>query len=224
MKNKLILVAITCIFSFMVLYGCSKDDESRISEAEKLQESEEVSNKNIPDISQVREICELATLECYYHNVAKSTKEKGSGLSHIGEKERKFWVEYNGVVKLGIETSKVNMIRDGNKIIITVPKAKVLGMSDYSFVEDNYISSDDGLNKNKITAEDQTKALADANEQIRQLFSNDEALLARAQTRAKELIENYINQLNEMSKTDYEIEWIYEDNNPERNEEDKITE
>ncbi|MDO4976990.1 MAG: hypothetical protein Q4E53_06985 [Eubacteriales bacterium] len=30
-----------------------------------------------PNISQIRLICELSTLECYYHNVAKSVKKEG---------------------------------------------------------------------------------------------------------------------------------------------------
>ena len=37
---------------------------------------------NKPALSQIRSICELATLECYYHNVEKSAKTKGTGLAH----------------------------------------------------------------------------------------------------------------------------------------------
>lgn len=170
-----------------------------------------------PEISQIREICNLATLECYYHNVAKSTKEPGSGLLHLGEKERIFWIEYSGSVTFGIDISKVTMEIDGEQINITIPGAKLLGMSDYKFTEDSYISSDDGLNKNPITAENQTEAIAAANEQIRQLFANDEALLMRAQNRAKRLIENYIDHLGELSGTAYQINWIYEDNLSENN-------
>ena len=42
-------------------------------------------NPKEPDITQIRSICNLATLECYYHNVAKSEKKAGSGISHIGD-------------------------------------------------------------------------------------------------------------------------------------------
>ncbi len=164
-----------------------------------------------PDISQIRTICELATLECYYHNVAKSVKEKGNGLLHIGEVERIFWIEYSGVAKLGIDMSKVKMEMDGERIEITIPKATLLGLSDYSFTEDSYISSDDGLNKNPITAENQTEAVAAANEHIRQLFEKDDTMLLRAQERAKKLIENYINQLSEISGVEYEVDWVYEE-------------
>lgn len=165
-----------------------------------------------PDISQVRSICELATLECYYHNVAKSVKEKGSGLTHVGEKERVFWIEYDGVAKLGINASKVSMEVDGKQIKITIPKAELLGLSDYSFTEDSYISSDDGLNKNPITAADQTEAVRLAEENMEQLFANDETMLMRAQDNAKKLIENYIRQLGELSGADYQIIWEYEEN------------
>ena len=48
-----------------------------------------------PDITQIRSICNLSTLECYFHNVAKSKKEAGSFL----EKDREFWIEYTGTAK-----------------------------------------------------------------------------------------------------------------------------
>ena len=40
----------------------------------------------VPDLGQVRSICSLATLECYYHNVAKSTKTAGGGITGIFER------------------------------------------------------------------------------------------------------------------------------------------
>lgn len=165
-----------------------------------------------PDISQIRSICELATLECYYHNVAKSTKEKGKGLSHIGEKERIFWIEYSGAAKFGIDVSQIKMETNGEQILITIPKAKLLGLSDYSFTEDSYISSADGINKNPISAKNQTEAIAAAESDIEKMFTNNDAMLMRAQDNAKELIENYIKQLGNISGIDYQIVWYYEEN------------
>ena len=64
----------------------SVEDKSQASPVETALEAAAGNAKiNAPDIAQIRTICELATLECYYHNVAKSVKEKGSGLLHIGE-------------------------------------------------------------------------------------------------------------------------------------------
>ena len=33
-----------------------------------------------PKAAQMRSICELATMECYYHNVAKYKEENASGI------------------------------------------------------------------------------------------------------------------------------------------------
>ena len=115
-----------------------------------------------PEITQIRSICELATLECCYNNVAKSTKEPGTGLSHLGEKQRDFWIEYSGTAKIGIDMSELKMdITDGNIITITVPKAKILSISvdQQSYSEDSYvISSDNFIQKNPITTIQQETA------------------------------------------------------------------
>jgi len=214
MKNKIILSGIICMLAVFIC-ACSNQREDKTSVAEETQNPGKASAEPVqvqsPDLSQIRSICELATLECYYHNVAISTKEKGMGLSHWGEKEREFWIEYSGVAKLGINISKVSMKMERKQIVITVPKAELLGLSDYSFSEDSYISEDDGFNKNPITPENQTEAVKAAQEDIKKKFAEDDAMLVRAQDRAKDLIENYIVQLGDISETNYQIKWNYEE-------------
>lgn len=211
MRKKRILFILCSLF--ILICSCSDKDKNPLPDTEKLKTVDESVDAVFPDLSQIRSICELATLECYYHNVAKSVKTKGEGLSHLGERERVFWIEYSGVAKFGVNISKVNMETAGERIVITIPKAELLGLSKYSFTEDSYISSDDGmLNKNPITAENQTEAIAIAEENIKQLFAEDNAMLARAQDNAKKLIENYIKQLGQISEVDYQIEWRYEEN------------
>lgn len=213
MKNRFILFAIISIITISLMCACSGGADDRTAGTGDIT-GNATGTAYTPEISQIREICELATLECYYHNVAKSTKEKESGLLHIGEKDRTFWIEYSGSAKFGIDMSKVNMTVKGDQITITLPEAKLLGLSDYVFTPDNYIASDDGINKNPITAENQTEAIANANAQIEELFSNNETLLIRAQDRAKMLIENYINQLGSLSGIQYHITWEYENSAP----------
>lgn len=205
MRKKTYFLILICIIG-VSLCSCSAQEESHKKAEDGLEEN---NDEEYPDITHIRSICELATLECYYHNVAKSTKEKGKGILNLGEKERTFWIEYSGTAKLGIDVSEVEMEIKGKQIEITIPKAKLLGLSDYSFEEDNYISSDDGLNKNPITAENQTQAIAIAEADIKQMFENDNTLLMRAQDNAKKLIENYIEQLSQLSETDYQIKWHY---------------
>ena len=167
-----------------------------------------------PDITTIRSICEMATLECYYHNVAKSDKTASRGITHVGEKDRKFWVEYDGVVKLGIDMSKVKMTVENRDITITIPKAKVLSVTinEDSYNKDSFIAAKDGINSNKITAEDATKAVKEANEEMKETAQENTALLANAQHRAKDLIENYVQQIGKATGVEYKINWQYIDN------------
>lgn len=196
--KKFALVLVTVLFAGMISACSEHDNESAIRE---------------PDIVQIRSICNLATLECCYHNVAKSVKSAGDGITHVGEKERKFWIEYTGTARIGIDLSKVTMRIDGENVMITIPEAELLSSSikENELNEDSYILSEDGFfNKNKITADDQTAAIKDAQETMEESIRNNSALLLSAQNRAKDLIENYINQLGKISGVEYNIKWIYE--------------
>lgn len=165
-----------------------------------------------PDIMQVRSICKLATVECYYHNVAKSEKPAGTGIWHFGEKDRQFWIEYTGTVKLGIDMSKVQMKVNGTDVTVTIPEAEVqqVNVDDDSYNSDSYIFSEDGINKNEITAEDATGAVENARNEMIKTAEENTALLVNAQERAKKMIENYIMQLGETTGTEYQITWKYE--------------
>ncbi len=196
---KKVTATILSVLMAVVLSGCSIKAESSPKE---------------PDITQIRSICNLATLECYYHNVAKSEKKAGSGVTHIGEVDRKFWIEYTGVAKIGIDMSEVDMKIEGEKITIFIPDAKMLSIDvrETDFDEKSYIiSGDSWFNKNKITADDQTFAINNAQSTMAEGLKNNSSLLLSAQNRAKDLIENYIVQLGQLSNIEYKIEWIYED-------------
>lgn len=166
------------------------------------------SNKNKePDIMEIQSICELATLECYYNNVAISEKEKGEGFAHLFEKDREFWIEYKGVAKIGVDMSQVKMTIKDENVTITIPPAKLLDMDK---VADSYsytLSKDGAINKNKITAKDQIKAVDKAQEEMEKQVNNNSKLLLTAQNRAKELIENYIDNMGKISGVEYKITW-----------------
>ena len=144
--------------------------------------------------------------------MAKSTKTKGSGLSHVGEKERTFWIEYTGVAKIGIDMSEVKMIVDGTNVNITIPNAKLINYKVQSISKDNYIySADSWFNKNPISGEAETKAVDEAQEEMKLSVESNTSLLVRAQERAKVLIEIYIVRLGESSGVGYKIDWEYSD-------------
>lgn len=191
---------ILTIIAISLISGCSKNAGS---------------NNNGPELSQIRSICNLATLECYYHNVAKSKKPRGSGISHIGETDRKFWIEYTGVAKIGIDMSKVDMKINGENVIVYIPNAELLSIdiSENDFDEKSFIISEDSrINKNKITAEDQTSAIKNAQSMMEESVKENKTLLLNAQNRAQNLIENYIIRLGQLSNIEYKIEWVYEKN------------
>lgn len=172
---------------------------------------QKVESEPKPNISSIRSICELATLECYYNNVAKSTKEKNNGIAGIGEKERKFWIEYTGVAKIGIDMSEISIEIIENTIRIALPDAKLLStkIDEKSLNENSYFLSEDGtFNKNKITATDQSAAIQNAQQQMEEEIKGNILLLQTAKERAKKLIENYIRNFCSMCDVSYDIEWV----------------
>ena len=162
-----------------------------------------------PDISQMRAICELAVMECYYHNVAKYFEEDAVG-SLWWKKDKHFWVEYSGVVKLGIDASLVSIEVAGTKVTITIPEAKVLGckVDSDSLSKDSFIVDKDSA---EVSGEDEIKAFELAQTKLEEIAANDKTLLANAQQRAQTLLEGYIYNIgNAVGKT-YTIKWIYLD-------------
>ena len=78
-----------------------------------------------PEVSQMKAICELAVMDCYYHNVAKFKEEDAEGFL-FWQKDKQFWIEYSGVVTLGVDVSQVTMEVEDTQVTITLPAAKVL--------------------------------------------------------------------------------------------------
>ncbi|MBQ5867173.1 MAG: DUF4230 domain-containing protein [Oscillospiraceae bacterium] len=151
----------------------------------------------------IRAICELATLECYYNNVAKINKE----ADNLFQKDRKLWIEYEGKATLGIKMSDVDIQINGTIVNITLPKAEILS-TDYTIFEESYIVSNDRwLFKNEISAEEQTEAVVAAQEEMKREINENKALRIKAEDRAKELIENYIIQIGDVIDKEYTIEW-----------------
>ena len=162
-----------------------------------------------PELSQIRAICNLATLKTYYHNVAKLEKSK----DWIFQKDRELWIEYTGITTIGIDMSKVEMKVENEKVTVTLPMAKLLSIDiDEDKIDKNsYVYSQDNalLFKNEITAEEQTEAINQAQMTMKKEVEENPQLLKMAQERAKDLIERYINQLGELSSNTYKIEWNF---------------
>ena len=154
----------------------------------------------------IRAICELATVKCYYNNVAKYEKE----ADNIFQKDREMWIEYEGEATIGIDMSKVIMKIKGNTVQITLPDAEILSIKPVTetLTEDSYVISSDGwLIKNKITAEEQQEAINKGQEKMEQAVTENQDLFQRAEGEAKELIKNYITQIGKLTGIEYQIDW-----------------
>jgi len=171
--------------------------------------TEEQQKKIKPQVSQMKSICELATMECYYHNVAKYTEKDAEGIL-LWTKDKHFWVEYSGIVKIGIDASLVVVEVEENSVTITIPNAKVLGneVDKDSLTKGSFIVDQDSAG---IRAEDQTKAFAVAQENMVKAASEDSALLASAQQRAQKLLEGYVTNIGNVVGKEYSIKWKYID-------------
>ncbi len=170
-----------------------------------------------PELVQMKAIAELATMECYFHNVAKYKKENTGGI-WPWKKDKHFWIEYSGIVKVGVDPSLLSIDVTGNKVTIQIPEAKVLGhkVDQTTLTKDSFIVDKDSA---EITAEDETLAFKEAQENMVLAASQDTVLMENARERAKDLLEGYINVLGETTETEYTIEW----KNPEGNGTEVVT-
>ena len=164
-----------------------------------------------PQTSQMKAICELAVMDCYYHNVAKYELKDAEGFLWW-TKDKNFWIEYSGVVTIGIDVSRVTVEVDGTKVTISIPAAEVLRytVDSNSLTEDSYIVAKDSA---AIEAEDEIAAFSVAQADLEATASQDTALLASAQQQAQQLLEDYITNIGKATGKSYSIEWIYLDEN-----------
>ncbi len=155
--------------------------------------------------SKMEAICELAVMECYFHNVAKYTEEDAEGM-WWWEKDKKFWIEYSGIVSIGIDSSLLSLTVNEDKVTITLPKAKVLSskVDEATLSEDSFYIEKDSA---KIDAEDQTIAFSEAQAKMVDTATADDALLAEAQKRTQVLLSDYVENIGELTGVTYYIEW-----------------
>lgn len=160
------------------------------------------------DFSGVTSVCELATLKCYYHNVAKAeTEASGIFAKWLKTGYKKIWTEYSGIIEYGIDISQVTVSEpDKNGVVtVTMPDAQVLNVD----VDEDSLGTpltDTGF-LTSVTTEEKTTTLAGAQEAMKQQAKENTEMLSQAKARAKTLIEEYIKNVGESIGEEYTVEW-----------------
>lgn len=161
----------------------------------------------VPQEGQMKAICQLAVLECDYHNLAKFEQKDASKFLWM-PKDKRFWVEYSATAVLGIDADQVSMELQGDVVSITLPRARVLNceVNGDSLSKDSYIVDKDSA---PVTAQDEVYAFQEAQDSLRQTVEADGDMLDLAQTRVEELLKNYVNSLAKATGTEYRVEFHY---------------
>ncbi len=160
------------------------------------------------DFSGVTSVCELATLKCYYHNVAKAeTEASGIFAKWLKTGYKKIWTEYSGIIEYGIDISQVTVSEpDENGVVtVTMPDAQILNVD----VDEDSLGTpltDTGF-LTSVTTEEKTTTLAGAQEAMEQQAKENTEMLSQAKARAKTLIEEYIKNVGESIGEEYTVEW-----------------
>lgn len=161
----------------------------------------------VPQEGQVKAICQLAVLECDYHNLAKFEQKDASKFLWM-TKDKRFWVEYSATVVLGIDVNQVSMELQGDVVNITLPKAQVLDckVNGDSLSKDSYIVDKASA---PVTAEDEVYAFQEAQDGLQKTVEADNNMMNLAQTRVEDLLRNYVNSLAKATGTEYQVEFHY---------------
>lgn len=176
---------------------------------------------NLSEFSSVNNICKLATLKSFYHNVAiYEAVPDGSnkfvndvllwpfgGYAKIGYKQ--FWLEYSGIVETGIkDATKIKIIGPDEKGVVEVfiPDAEVIDI----FADETSLT--EPLSENgwftTITGKEKMDAFATAQNIMRQEADQDQTLLTKAKDNAKLLLEKYIINTGKEMGIDLTVKWI----------------
>ena len=191
MKRKKIVCLL--VISMLCIGGCGDKNQKKEEEA---------------DFSAISSVCELATLKCYYHNVAK-TETKASGIfgKWLKTGYKKIWTEYDGIIEYGVDINKVTVSEPSKNgvVTITIPDAQVLSVD----VDEDSISTpltDKGF-LTSISTEEKVETLNKAQSDMEEKAEKDNETLMRAKERAKTLLEEYIKNIGESISEEYTVEW-----------------
>lgn len=171
--------------------------------------SSESAQRKSADFSGVKSVCELATLEAYYHNVAKADVEASgpfAGLLNTGHK--RLWIEYSGVVYLGIDVNQVSIGEpdEQGQVEVHIPDVQILDTYlDRSSIGDPVVET--GF-LTSVTAEEKMAGIAAAQDDMRKTAEQDQSLYTQAYDKARRTIAGYVQNVGEAIGEEYTVKWV----------------
>lgn len=152
----------------------------------------------------IQNICDLATLECRFHNVGISKED--AGLFNWGSKE--IWIEYDGTITAGIRADKV-IIEDpttNGVVRIHLPPVEILSEDvDQSTIE---LLVDDGTWFASVSGSDQIKVMEKSQKEMRKEAQTYTHIYDQARNNAKNILEQYVINVGKLTGNTYTVEWV----------------
>lgn len=186
-----VLVAVAIVVCTLGFVGSSK---AGVGAGSQNPAASEFASSNTPDFSDVQSISQLATLKCYYHNVAHAETEQQDNplgwVFHSGYK--KVWLEYDGIVTVGVDASQITISQpDANNVVMVhVPDATIQSVQiDYDSLGDPI--TDTGMFTN-VTDDEKTQMLVGAQNDMRDTAEQNSSLKQQGTDRAKDLIREWV--------------------------------
>lgn len=131
----------------------------------------------------------------------------------IGYGARKLWIEYDGIVRVGMKADQIKISEpDSNNVVtVTIPDAVILDKDlDESTVRE--IDSQTVLlgfiQWSEVNTEDRRKALSKAQDEMADSASQNGTILAEAKNRAKMIIETNIVAAGEAAGKHYKVKFV----------------
>ena len=196
-KRTLLLIVFSLLFFIGSILAVIAPEKSKKAEYD------------LANTSTVSRICELATLRCYYHNVAEFEDQPALfqyGLFRYGY--RHFFLEYSGIVEVGVDAGEIiiNPPDENNVVGIVVPEARILNISADKDTITNP-ESETGL-FTSVDTEDIADAFAEAQRNMKQEAGNDQVILRQARENAKELLKQYVLNIGNLVGKQYKVKWV----------------
>ncbi|MBR1743712.1 MAG: DUF4230 domain-containing protein [Lachnospiraceae bacterium] len=153
-----------------------------------------VTTVSTSSLKEVFEMSRLSTLENYYNSYA--TVYDGDG------KTVKYYVAYEGIIKLGIDFGKIEVAEDKKKkqFLIIVPAAEVQDVN-VKLEDLEYIFADDSYETETVSQEAYKACVRDLEEKAKKA----DALIEKAEENAKDTVNALVEPFREQLEEGYEI-------------------